>query len=613
MVNYYTLEEAARILGVSADELRRMAEHNEIRAFRDRGNLRFRVQDIQERARQLGRGSDPDLQLGEVTTPRPRPSDSPAPRKGDSQTFEFELSADQADQVDLGDLGRGDQPSSKRRTKPSSSKLAGPKSPPPKSGSDSDVRLVPDGSAVDFQIASDSDVKMIAEPPPPSPPPSKKVTKRKPDGPETQEDSGVRIVPLESDSDVRVAPEATDEGTVLLGSVGPKSASDSDIRLQQEPSSARRTGSGKKKAEPPVTEEIDLDAELREAGVTGPGRRRSGLKAPQQPSLPTGSPFELSDADLNATKPAPAPKEKGVTESSSDFDLTPVGKDDSSPLDLDSDEAVSLGELTGRGSGINLQDPADSGISLEQGGTGEDMEIELSLDAAATPKPSPGHQEDSSSEFELSLDSGSTPSPKSGVESDSDSEFELTLDASESAAPAEAPSDSDSEFELTLDAGGLAPLESGEQESGERDIFETDFEVPALDEESGSEAVALEESDTELESADDMALSEEDAAGDEASGSQVVALEEEEEERPRRRRALEEEEAEERAAVAAAPADWGLMPALVLFPSVLVMFLAALMAFELVHNMWGYHQPSAVGSPIVRGMASMFTDDLPKP
>ena len=49
--------------------------------------------------------------------------------------------------------------------------------------------------------------------------------------------------------------------------------------------------------------------------------------------------------------------------------------------------------------------------------------------------------------------------------------------------------------------------------------------MPALDEESGSEAVALEEADTDLESSDfDLSLD-----GGEESGSQVVPLEDEDE------------------------------------------------------------------------------------
>src|SRR5262249_52101767 len=147
----------------------------------------------------------------------------------------------------------------------------------------------------------------------------------------------------------------------------------------------------------------------------------------------------------------------------------------------------------------------------------------------------------------------------------------------------------------------------------EKDIFETDFEMPALDEESSSEAVPLDDADTDLESSDfDLSLNEED------SGSQVVPLDEgsdegaetvaarepaglpeeeeggevdellggeEEETQPE-----EEEETISRHAVAAAPAHWGVVPALFLVPCVLVMFVLGLMSFELLHSMWGYKQ-----------------------
>src|SRR5262245_39040739 len=191
-------------------------------------------------------------------------------------------------------------------------------------------------------------------------------------------------------------------------------------------------------------------------------------------------------------------------------------------LQDDSDE-VSLGNLSGGAgdSGINLRDPADSGISLEQEGSDE-LEISLNLDAGLTPPPG-NKADESSNEFELSMDESSETlaadsefelSPDESSETlSSDSEFELSLE------PISEKSDSDSEFELTLDdSGGSSPLEEGE-----RDIFETDFEVPALEEESGSEAVALDE-DTDLESSDfDLALSDEDMqASDDESTSQVV-------------------------------------------------------------------------------------------
>ena len=77
---YYTLDEAARILGMDAERLNQMAQRREIRAFADRGTWRFRTQDIEEMARRLGMGSNPDLQLGEVE--KPKPASSAKPRSG---------------------------------------------------------------------------------------------------------------------------------------------------------------------------------------------------------------------------------------------------------------------------------------------------------------------------------------------------------------------------------------------------------------------------------------------------------------------------------------------------------------------------------------------------
>jgi type IV pilus assembly protein PilB len=74
---YYTLDEAARILGMDAERLNQMAQRREIRAFADRGAWRFRAQDIEEMARRLGMGSNPDLQLREVEKPEPASSVKP--------------------------------------------------------------------------------------------------------------------------------------------------------------------------------------------------------------------------------------------------------------------------------------------------------------------------------------------------------------------------------------------------------------------------------------------------------------------------------------------------------------------------------------------------------
>jgi hypothetical protein len=506
------------------------------------------------------------------------------------------------DQVDMGAHAPSDKPSSKKR-------LSGSKSPAPRSGSDSDVRLVAEGSDLDFKVASDSDVKMIDD--------SSSGVK----GGQAVPDSKVRVIPPEgkSDSDVKIVPDASDSGAVPLHASPKKSPSDSDIRLQ---STAKRDDSSDSSI---LTDEIDLDAELRKAAEKKAKKTQAGGK-----QLQAGSPFEPSQSDVNLEA---AKKE----DSSDDFVLTPGSPSSSSEIELSSSELrkltpedeVGLGASRGPGdSGINLHDPADSGVSLEKkGDSSDEAEFELSLDSGSTPKPKAKKKEESSSEFELSLE-------KEGKkEADSDSEFELSLDVEGSPVD----SGSDSEFELTLDdSGGLAPID----EEQKKDIFATDFEVPALDEESGQRASAG-EGDTDLESSDfDIALEEGDAATEDAeSGSQVVALEDEAEAdegaetvaRPRRGGAAlddeaevdellggeAEEEGEEEmvgagAAVAAEPAPWGPVPAIGMGLTVIVMLLVLFISYEQLQIMWGYRTGSGVAHTISRAISSAFGHDLPK-
>src|SRR5437016_5644265 len=152
---YYTLEEAARILGMAPDQLSQMAQRREVRAFADRGTWRFRTQDIEELGRRRGVASDPDLQLGEA--PRPTAHDSPVPKhsaeSSDPGVFKFSLGGE-SDQVEIGQEVFTESTGSSKAGGPKSGgpksggpksggpKSGGPKSPPPKPGSDSDVRLV---------------------------------------------------------------------------------------------------------------------------------------------------------------------------------------------------------------------------------------------------------------------------------------------------------------------------------------------------------------------------------------------------------------------------------------------------------------------------------------
>src|ERR1051326_937038 len=235
-IKYDTLEEAARLLNVSPDELKLMSRRGKPRPFKDGGTFQFRVTEIDEMARERGGRSDPELTLREGQLPQKKrtsgvkrppseeqtipppdvkkrtsglkpvrseeqtlpppdtkkrtsglkpgrseeptipppssqrrselkrsPSEEPTvpppgakrksevkPPKADEGVFDFELSSED---VDLGSKGAGDKP------RKSGGKLA------PTSGSDSDVRLVPDGSEVDFKVTSDSDPRNVESPP----------------------------------------------------------------------------------------------------------------------------------------------------------------------------------------------------------------------------------------------------------------------------------------------------------------------------------------------------------------------------------------------------------------------------------------------------------------
>src|SRR5439155_12936054 len=124
---------------------RKQLKKENVREFQDpsRKTFRYPTQAVDELARRLGQGSDPHLQLGEAGRVKSS-ADSPPPRKRVPE-----------DQVDIGAHYPSENPSSKL--------ASGSRSPSPKKGGDSDVRLVAEGSDLDFRVASDSDVKMIDE------------------------------------------------------------------------------------------------------------------------------------------------------------------------------------------------------------------------------------------------------------------------------------------------------------------------------------------------------------------------------------------------------------------------------------------------------------------
>ncbi|MGL4420715.1 MAG: hypothetical protein ACRCZF_08640, partial [Gemmataceae bacterium] len=266
-------------------------------------------------------------------------------------------------------------------------------------------------------------------------------------------------------------------------------------------------------------------------------------------------------------------------------------------------------------SGINLGKPADSGVSLEK--TDED-----------------------SDDFELSLDTD-----------DSDPGYSPVSGPKSARIPAMT-GDTDSEFELTLDDNsGITDqiADDLEADGNQRDIFETDFELPAVsdDVDSGSEVVALDSADTDLENSDfDLALDEADMPEDDDSASQVVMVDDDEPatepvrgrglaaagaaaaavggmaaSRGRKAASVVDDDEDDAASALSgvrddddeddvvpagapvAPAKWGALPAAVLIPTLLLTFLGSIMSMEMLRGMWGYSQGASTGGSVVRGMA----------
>jgi excisionase family DNA binding protein len=583
---YYTLDEAARLLGMDAERLNQMAQRREIRAFADRGTWRFRTQDVEELARRQSQSSNPDLQLGEaeksksggprsgtkLTSPSPQPKSGP--KADDDAVFDFSLGATPDP---LGEVQHEiviESPSSHKLGKGGTNI-----SPAPKPGSDSDVHLVFDAGA-DYSGGNDSDVKISDQP-------SSKILKkagqagsplpraqqppaRKPAPPgKSSMDSGVRLVPMEEDS------------AVSLGQQVPPAGTDSDIRLT--PDRPRR-GDSIAGQSGHSTEDINLDEELRRADEMSRSKQPRSKVKPKSSPRPVESP---SDEAFQLDEPG-AP---GMGE---------VDRTAEMRLDGGEDAEVPLGELEApkdlAGStnvaGINLHAPADSGVNLERREESSDsLEFELSLEPEATPRPlQEANDIDSSGEFELTLDD------ESGVEAPQGGENEATAN-------------------LAVE--------------GDQDIFETDFDLPAVESKPASGSGLSQSVDTELESSDfDLSVGED-------SGSQVVALEGEEadegsatvaykggqevetgDESSESEELLSDDELDQyeevegqgrlrRAPVmvAAPQASWGLMPALVMVPCVAIMFLLACMGFELMNNMAGYNASSRPTATLVKHVA----------
>ncbi len=176
------------------------------------------------------------------------------------------------------------------------------------------------------------------------------------------------------------------------------------------------------------------------------------------------------------------------------------------------------------------------------------------------------------------------------------------------------------------------------------DIFESDCDILRLDDESGSEPVAVETED-DIEGASDQG-SDADVCSEPDSREILLLLDDVEEsdraeERLHRNPAdaedvvdlaemKEDEDTEVLLNMSEAEADadeeqeevvgiraeayrsvpWGIIPSLLLLPSFVLAIVGGLMGVELLQTMWGYQQPRKPAASLVRSVASMLDMEL---
>ena len=354
MAQFYTLDEAARVLGMNPEDLKAEAQQRKVRAFLDGGTWRFRVGDVDELARRRGMGSDAELPLSDLDLPAAT-LDEPSIDEIDLSEFQLgvadpDLGATSTEVAHKGQpmSDSGDQDillddlSLPQTTMASSSVIIGMQTTGGRMPSDSDVRLIPDNTGTSGSRPSDSDVRLA--------PQEFKVA---------------------SDSDVKpVAPKGKPPG-------------DSDVALRQ-----------------PGDSDVTLiagDSSVHDSLFAAPGGlgdtavRRSPLSGSGSSSEMTPAFDSESDSEFDLT---PSSIEDVLApDSGSDFELSALeGSDEfeATPLTGPSDSDVTAADPGF--SGINLSRPSDSGINLQMAsglGLGGADSIELAPLSGSNIKPVP--------------------------------------------------------------------------------------------------------------------------------------------------------------------------------------------------------------------------------
>lgn len=316
MPQFYSLEEAARVLGLNPEELKEKAQSRQIRAFMDSGSWRFRVADIDEEARRRGIGSDPELSLSDLDLVAQGESAS-----SDNLT-EFQLgvaspdSGESTDQSSLSgrdsdaDILLDDITAPEDRAGGSSSTIIGMATPEGKLPSDSDVRLLPDQPGL--KGASDSDVRLGVHGP---------------------SDSDVTLVSDDMDSSM-------DLGPGVSGDFGDTEYDPNQTLQHQSPLI------GSSGEVPAVSEDSESDFELTPSSVIDALEPESGSDFELTPLDASSDEFDTdrlrgpSDSDVTGAEPSTSginlgrPSDSGINlQSVSNFDMDSAESIELAPLD----------------------------------------------------------------------------------------------------------------------------------------------------------------------------------------------------------------------------------------------------------------------------------------
>ena len=360
MAQFYTLEEAARVLGMGPDELKQKAQAREVRAFMDGGTWRFRVPDIDELARRRGLGSDPDL------APTARAADAEMDSESDFDLSAFTLGSSDItespvasappqpsglvpaeDDVLLDDLSL---PAGPGALNTSSTIIGAGRSP-----AESDIRMVgasPGLSDSDVRLASargglpgsSAEIKSLTTPPAkPAPPP------------EEGESSDFELTALDASDEFESTPARKPGDSDVTGFAPAQSGinlgrpSDSGINLQS-PGYSGFTASGVEMS--PLDEDPSLASD--EMSAT---------------ALPVSKPiFDDTDFELDAAPSSGGDAGDGRTvqlDAVSDFDMDEAGSGSGEPSEVFAidEEDVDLNAATALG-------PASSSLINEAPGAG---------------------------------------------------------------------------------------------------------------------------------------------------------------------------------------------------------------------------------------------------